>query len=93
MGLCLMRNGPVEIALQWGHGREAMDGLDSNSADALSVCFNGATAVRPCMVARLLRGAARARQLQWGHGREAMDGLATAIGTVGNSLASMGPRP
>ena len=40
----------VRKSLQWGHGREAMDG--SLSAATLNTCwvdFNGAMAVRPWM--------------------------------------------
>ena len=37
--------------LQWGHGREAMDGFTSVAAmPSWSASFNGAMAVRPWMV-------------------------------------------
>ena len=61
--------------LQWGHGREAMDGRAPAVRRYLGAgSFNGATAVRPWMVQRRsVRYDARVG-LQWGHGREAMDG-------------------
>ena len=37
--------------LQWGHGREAMDGWRESARDSLSAHFNGAMAVRPWMAA------------------------------------------
>ena len=59
--------------LQWGHGREAMDGALAASRRAWTSCFNGAMAVRPWMVAPH-SAHSRLLWLQWGHGREAMDG-------------------
>ena len=48
MGLrdALMRLTPT---LQWGHGREAMDGPAPSGPPRTSTCFNGAMAVRPWM--------------------------------------------
>ena len=60
--------------LQWGHGREAMDGLIVWAKYRVAIYhFNGAMAVRPWMggPGRLYQ---RPPPLQWGHGREAMDG-------------------
>ena len=64
----------VDELLQWGHGREAMDGRSSAPAPRPSIGFNGATAVRPWMALAAGVGQHPNRRLQWGHGREAMDG-------------------
>ena len=40
--------------LQWGHGREAMDGRTATRGAAAVCNFNGAMAVRPWMAARPL---------------------------------------
>ena len=48
-------------ALQWGHGREAMDGRPSRPTTASACSFNGAMAVRPWMGAEEPRGK-RSRQ-------------------------------
>ena len=61
--------------LQWGHGREAMDGLDLTMTCRTTMNFNGAMAVRPWMAPRRSLGLAPAGGLQWGHGREAMNGM------------------
>ena len=71
------RVGPP-IQLQWGHGREAMDGTWWPSSRKRTRGFNGAMAVRPWMAAGRLAGR-RVLVLQWGHGREAMDGRATSV--------------
>ena len=60
--------------LQWGHGREAMDGEEYRNALITTANFNGAMAVRPWMGMRGIARPLLAAQLQWGHGREAMDG-------------------
>ena len=61
--------------LQWGHGREAMDGLhNAENAAHTADSFNGAMAVRPWMVSRSRYSLTNWCRLQWGHGREAMDG-------------------
>ena len=59
--------------LQWGHGREAMDGRALADLCGTAWDFNGAMAVRPWMVAASTVGMT-GHELQWGHGREAMDG-------------------
>ena len=53
----------LERSLQWGHGREAVDGrLRKRSAGARG-CFNGATAARPWMAVRFWDNESG---LQWG---------------------------
>ena len=42
-----------EFRLQWGHGREAMDGAVTAAANRRRYDFNGAMAVRPWMEFRL----------------------------------------
>ena len=69
---------PVGIGLQWGHGREAMDGTRRMGRTTRTASFNGATAVRPWMAIMPHTGAFRQGPLQWGHGREAMDGFRLA---------------
>ena len=79
--------------LQWGHGREAMDGVRHGHSCLGGPRFNGAMAVRPWMEDIKAVATARANLLQWGHGREAMDGsMPRGSVTPGNS-ASMGPWP
>ena len=60
--------------LQWGHGREAMDGLSISYTSRDGKSFNGAMAVRPWMARGRHERKVMQAQLQWGHGREAMDG-------------------
>ena len=43
------RDHVIRHPLQWGHGREAMDGASSASASRRAASFNGAMAVRPWM--------------------------------------------
>ena len=62
------------IRLQWGHGREAMDGRRVREGPRVCPGFNGATAVRPWMDGRPALVRDTDCVLQWGHGREAMDG-------------------
>ena len=60
--------------LQWGHGREAMDGGGASATIWRPTYFNGAMAVRPWMERALSELHYQVPELQWGHGREAMDG-------------------
>ena len=67
--------------LQWGHGREAMDGERGGGRRvAARASFNGAMAVRPWMASKAEFARAGYTMLQWGHGREAMDGYCTWLG-------------
>ena len=82
--------------LQWGHGREAMDGGHATRLPLNPMpCFNGAMAVRPWMVAYGAEDRPTLIELQWGHGREAMDGPASrATGTTHGSFnGAMAVRP
>ena len=45
----LQREQGLSYELQWGHGREAMDGHRRLGRWPFRLCFNGATAVRPWM--------------------------------------------
>ena len=78
--------------LQWGHGREAMDGAICTSDKSLNLGFNGAMAVRPWMASRRRNGRS-GKKLQWGHGREAMDGFWWPLRLHPLACASMGPWP
>ena len=62
------------MLLQWGHGREAMDGSAPWPRCQPACRFNGAMAVRPWMAVPPPPSETGPAQLQWGHGREAMDG-------------------
>ena len=88
--------GQLDFVLQWGHGREAMDGRRYADGRIAAMDFNGAMAVRPWMA--LCRRYCRdgALPLQWGHGREAMDGPRSPTNSsrrVSNFNGAMAVRP
>ena len=62
------------VVLQWGHGREAMDGIpaaDIVRRAARLQWGHGREAMDGCVEDRITGAGV---VLQWGHGREAMDG-------------------
>ena len=63
------------LALQWGHGREAMDGVRGVCVAAERPALQWGHG-REAMDGRLAENMhGHYRGLQWGHGREAMDGF------------------
>ena len=70
----------IDHKLQWGHGREAMDGSEQGAkvyvASPLQWGHGREAMDGPAPPAQLPPPPA----LQWGHGREAMDGLGRGPG-------------
>ena len=58
MGDRLSAEGQPGLVLQWGHGREAMDGGPTRVHTLRGRYFNGAMAVRPWMAVPLSRALA-----------------------------------
>ena len=53
MDCCHRDRSPKQLALQWGHGREAMDGRMRSMTPLGVIHFNGAMAVRSWMVVQV----------------------------------------
>ena len=90
------RRGVTEAGrLQWGHGREAMDGVQQRqflSRRNRLQWGHGREAMDGALMGASAAGGAA---LQWGHGREAMDGPATRARTTpaANFNGAMAVRP
>ena len=79
--------------LQWGHGREAMDGVDDPRGMAELQWLQWGHG-REAMDGQACQPERRQRDwLQWGHGREAMDGVHGRQRHAPRPSASMGPWP
>ena len=83
MGQCRHSLSVMSGALQWGHGREAMDGGCLTDVERLALALQWGHG-REAMDGRdgrintfLFKG-----KLQWGHGREAMDGSKHAFSSM-----------